>query len=183
MWKYSSFSIFRRGEISDNIYNFINGEFVPPDSGEFGDTHNPSTGEALCKYPLSNVFDLQKAIEAASSAYHIWKRQSTVSTEIPLEKLTYFYEVNSICAFLRLTTAFLFFSSWKPGRKSRSVEPNGQSFREEVRAFSSSWNLGSRTSDSGRVQRRQWCGERSPCDQTFSCTGNGKDGIFDEDER
>ncbi|XP_074620030.1 2-aminomuconic semialdehyde dehydrogenase-like isoform X1 [Acropora palmata] len=87
--------LFRRGEISDNIYNFINGEFVPPDSGEFGDTHNPSTGEALCKYPLSSVFDLQKAIEAASSAYHIWKKQSTVERAEVLSLMANLFEKRS----------------------------------------------------------------------------------------
>jgi len=68
--------LFRRGEISEQIYNFINGEFVPPEDGRFADTLNPSTGEALCKYPLSGVMDLEKAVEAASSAFKHWSKVS-----------------------------------------------------------------------------------------------------------
>jgi len=71
----------RRGEISEQIYNFINGEFVPPEDGRFADTLNPSTGEALCKYPLSGVMDLEKAVEAASSAFKLWSKVSKVTEE------------------------------------------------------------------------------------------------------
>ena len=69
----------RRGEISEQIYNFINGEFVPPEDGRSADTLNPSTGEALCKYPLSGVMDLEKAVEAASSAFKLWSKVSKVT--------------------------------------------------------------------------------------------------------
>lgn len=69
----------RRGEISEQIYNFINGEFVPPEGGKFAETLNPSTGEALCKYPISSVVDLEKAVEAASSAYQFWFKTSKVN--------------------------------------------------------------------------------------------------------
>lgn len=72
----------RRGEISEQIYNFINGEFVPPEDGRFADTLNPSTGEALCKYPLSGVMDLEKAVEAASSAFKLWSKVSKVTKGI-----------------------------------------------------------------------------------------------------
>ena len=68
----------RRGEISEQIYNFINGEFIPPLAGAFAETLNPSTGEALCKYPLSNILDVQKAVEAAKSAQKQWSKMSTV---------------------------------------------------------------------------------------------------------
>ena len=71
----------RRGEISENIYNFINGEFVPPEDGRFADTLNPSTTEALCKYPLSGMIDLEKAVEAASSAFKLWSKVSKVTNE------------------------------------------------------------------------------------------------------
>ena len=68
----------RRGEISEPIDNFINGEFRPPEDGKFADTLNPSTGETLCKYPLSTVMDLEKAVEAASSAFKLWSKVSKV---------------------------------------------------------------------------------------------------------
>lgn len=71
----------RRGEISENIYNFINGEFVPPEDGRFADTLNPSTAEALCKYPQSGMIDLEKAVEAASSAFKLWSKVSKVTKE------------------------------------------------------------------------------------------------------
>ena len=69
----------RRGEISEQIYNFINGEFVPPDDGKFAETLNPSTGEALCKYPISSALDLEKAVDAASYAYQFWSKTSKVN--------------------------------------------------------------------------------------------------------
>ena len=71
----------RRGEISEQICNFINGDFVPPEDGRFADTLNPSTGEALCKYPLSGVMDLEKAVGAASSAFKLWSKVSKVTKE------------------------------------------------------------------------------------------------------
>ncbi|KAL9972185.1 hypothetical protein ACROYT_G018442 [Oculina patagonica] len=70
--------LFRRGEISEQIYNFVNGEFLPPEDGKFSDTLNPSTGEALCKYPQSSVMDLEKAVEAASSAFKLWSKVSKI---------------------------------------------------------------------------------------------------------
>lgn len=69
----------RRGDISEQIYNFINGEFVPPEDGRFADTLNPSTGEVLCKYPLSTVKDLEKAVEAARSASKLWSKVCKVT--------------------------------------------------------------------------------------------------------
>ena len=69
----------RRGEITEQIYNFINGEFVPPEDGRFADTLNPTTGEALCKYPLSGGMDLEKAVDAASSAFKLWSKVSKVT--------------------------------------------------------------------------------------------------------
>lgn len=72
-------SSLRRGEITEQIYNFINGEFVPPEDGKYADTLNPSTGEALCKYPLSTAVDLGKAVEAANSAYHLWSKKCRVN--------------------------------------------------------------------------------------------------------
>ncbi|PFX31290.1 aldehyde dehydrogenase family 8 member A1-like isoform X1 [Stylophora pistillata] len=65
--------LFRR-DISEQIQNFINGEFVPPEDGKFADTFNPSTGEALCKYPLSTVKDVERAVDAAKSAFNLWSK-------------------------------------------------------------------------------------------------------------
>jgi len=70
--------LLRRGEISEQIYNFVNGEFIPPEDGNFADTLNPSTGEALCKYPISTTVDLEKALEAASCAYQLWSKTSKI---------------------------------------------------------------------------------------------------------
>lgn len=85
----------RRGEISEQIYNFINGEFIPPLGGAFAETLNPSTGEALCKYPLSNILDVQKAVEAAKSAQKQWSKMSTIKRANVLNQVAELLEKRS----------------------------------------------------------------------------------------
>lgn len=51
-------------------YNhFINGEFVPPSSGEYFDSTNPATLDVLYQAARGNAADVEKAVSAASAAF------------------------------------------------------------------------------------------------------------------
>jgi aminomuconate-semialdehyde/2-hydroxymuconate-6-semialdehyde dehydrogenase len=54
------------------IKNYINGELVPPDSGEYLDNENPSIGKVYSYVPDSGSSDIQKAVEAAERAFPDW---------------------------------------------------------------------------------------------------------------
>lgn len=117
--------LFRRGEISEQIYNFINGEFVPPEDGRFADTLNPSTGEALCKYPLSGVMDLEKAVEAASSAFKLWSKVSK------MERAEALNHVAELLA--KRSEGFIRAEIMDQGRAIQGVSKEESDIRREVR--------------------------------------------------
>jgi aldehyde dehydrogenase (NAD+) len=51
-------------------YNhFINGEFVPPSSGDYFDSTNPATLDVLYRAARGNAADVEKAVSAASAAF------------------------------------------------------------------------------------------------------------------
>jgi aminomuconate-semialdehyde/2-hydroxymuconate-6-semialdehyde dehydrogenase len=56
-----------------NIYNYINGEFTLPVSGNMLDNLNPATGQIIAKIPDSNYEDVAKATEAAKLALPNWR--------------------------------------------------------------------------------------------------------------
>ncbi len=56
------------------IKNYINGQLVPPFSGEYLDNINPTTGEVYSFVPDSGEQDIEKAIEAAKKAFKDWSK-------------------------------------------------------------------------------------------------------------
>jgi aminomuconate-semialdehyde/2-hydroxymuconate-6-semialdehyde dehydrogenase len=54
------------------ILNFINGQWVSPDSGEYFDCVNPAKGEVYAEVPDSNWSDIKKAVHAAQEAFPVW---------------------------------------------------------------------------------------------------------------
>lgn len=56
------------------IKNYINGELVPPDSGEYLENENPSIGKVYSYVPDSGPSDIQKAVEAAERAFPEWSK-------------------------------------------------------------------------------------------------------------
>ena len=56
----------------EKVQNFINGELLPPNSGEYFDNFCPATGEAYSLVPDSNSQDVNKAVKAANAAYKSW---------------------------------------------------------------------------------------------------------------
>jgi malonate-semialdehyde dehydrogenase (acetylating)/methylmalonate-semialdehyde dehydrogenase len=56
------------------ILNYINGEWVKPQTGEYLDVTNPATGMAIAKTPLGSKADVDVAAKAASEAFPAWRR-------------------------------------------------------------------------------------------------------------
>jgi aldehyde dehydrogenase (NAD+) len=53
--------------------NFIGGEWVEAASGETFESRNPATGEAIGLFPASGAEDVDRAVEAAQTAYQEWR--------------------------------------------------------------------------------------------------------------
>jgi len=54
------------------ILNYISGEFVEPESGEWLEDLSPATGEKIALVPKSNQNDINKAVYAAKKALPEW---------------------------------------------------------------------------------------------------------------
>lgn len=54
--------------------HYIDGEWVPSDSGAWFETRNPTTGDVLARFPRGVKSDVDKAIEAAEAALPHWKK-------------------------------------------------------------------------------------------------------------
>jgi betaine-aldehyde dehydrogenase len=54
------------------LQNFINGEFVDPAEGQTEDVINPSTGEVIARAPVSTDEDVDRAVQAARTAFETW---------------------------------------------------------------------------------------------------------------
>jgi acyl-CoA reductase-like NAD-dependent aldehyde dehydrogenase len=53
--------------------NFIGGEWMDAASGETFESRNPATGEAIGLFPASGAEDVDRAVEAAQTAYQEWR--------------------------------------------------------------------------------------------------------------
>ena len=56
-----------------SISNFVNGELVPAMSGATLDITNPATGEVYLTSPLSGAEDVDRAYQAAATAFETWR--------------------------------------------------------------------------------------------------------------
>jgi aldehyde dehydrogenase (NAD+) len=63
-------------DIRDDYGLFIGGEFVQPSSGEYLKTINPATEEVLAAIPVAGKEDIDRAVDAAGSAFKKWSRLS-----------------------------------------------------------------------------------------------------------
>lgn len=54
------------------IHNYINGEWVQPNSNQYIDIINPATGEVYAQLPDSDETDVDRAYEAAEAAFPVW---------------------------------------------------------------------------------------------------------------
>ncbi len=58
------------------IENYINGQLVKPESGNYLDNFNPATGEVYSLIPDSDEKDVEKAVEVAKKAFPVWSKMS-----------------------------------------------------------------------------------------------------------
>ena len=58
----------------DKIFNYINGELVPPVNGKYLNNYNPSTGKAYSFIPDSDKKDVDNAVSAAKVAFLGWSK-------------------------------------------------------------------------------------------------------------
>jgi len=54
------------------LQNYINGELVPPFSGQYIDNYDPAIGEVYSLIPDSDEADVAQAVEAAQAAFEEW---------------------------------------------------------------------------------------------------------------
>ncbi len=66
---------------------FINGEFTPPSSGKYFDTHNPATEEKLSEVADANEADVDRAVKAARAGFKVWSKMP------PKERSKYIYRI------------------------------------------------------------------------------------------
>ncbi|NBW82435.1 aldehyde dehydrogenase [bacterium] len=86
------------------LMNFIEGHFVPPESGSFLSVENPSVGEIYGECPNSDALDVGKAVSAAKLAQPIWhslgaQRRSEILLKVAdllEERLIQFAEAESL---------------------------------------------------------------------------------------
>ena len=56
------------------ILNYINGEWIKPDTSNYTDVLNPATGAVIAQTPLSGKSQVDAAARAASEAFPAWRR-------------------------------------------------------------------------------------------------------------
>jgi malonate-semialdehyde dehydrogenase (acetylating)/methylmalonate-semialdehyde dehydrogenase len=55
------------------LQNFIDGEWVEAQTGEYADVVNPARGEILARVPLSSSADIDRAVKSCSQAFAQWR--------------------------------------------------------------------------------------------------------------
>ncbi|MCE7996475.1 MAG: aldehyde dehydrogenase [Roseivirga sp.] len=58
----------------EKILNYINGELVAPESGEYLDNYDPSRGTVYSQIPDSDANDIDMAVSAAKEAFPLWSK-------------------------------------------------------------------------------------------------------------
>ena len=71
----------------ENIWNFIDGEFIAPASEQYIDDINPATGELIGKIASSESQDVQNAVDAATKALKSWSALTIEQRITWLEKI------------------------------------------------------------------------------------------------
>lgn len=59
----------------ETIHNYINGELIPPASGQYLDNYEPALGKVYGQIPDSDGEDVEKAVQAAKAAFPAWSAQ------------------------------------------------------------------------------------------------------------
>ncbi len=69
------------------IKNFINGELVTPQNGQYLDLYDPSTGTVYAQVPDSDLKDVNIAVESAIKAFPNWAATSTTERSALMTKI------------------------------------------------------------------------------------------------
>jgi betaine-aldehyde dehydrogenase len=77
------------------LQNFINGASVPSSSEKTQDLINPSTGEVFAKAPVSNATDIDKAMNAAATAFETWRDSTPGERQKAINKIADAIEARS----------------------------------------------------------------------------------------
>ncbi|HEY1825890.1 MAG TPA: gamma-aminobutyraldehyde dehydrogenase [Acidimicrobiales bacterium] len=77
------------------LANFIGGESVAPQSGQYAELINPSTGQAFAEMPVSNAADVASAFAAAKKAFAGWRRTTPSQRSLALLKIADLFEANA----------------------------------------------------------------------------------------
>ena len=77
-----------------DILNYVNGAFVPADSGKTLPNINPSRGQVYGTIPHSNATDAHQAVEAARAAFPAWSETALSTRAEWLHKLAHYIEQN-----------------------------------------------------------------------------------------
>ena len=76
------------------IKNYINGEFINPESNQWIDNYNPSNGEVYGQIPNSSKDDVEQAYKAAKSAFPSWSQTTLEERSRILIKISELLEAN-----------------------------------------------------------------------------------------
>jgi aminomuconate-semialdehyde/2-hydroxymuconate-6-semialdehyde dehydrogenase len=60
----------------EKIQNYINGQYINPNQGNYIDNYEPATGKVYSLIPDSDESDVQMAVDAAEKAFPIWSKMS-----------------------------------------------------------------------------------------------------------
>lgn len=77
--------------MSDQVLqNYINGNWVSSNSGNFRDVTNPATDELLAKVPVSTLVEFDEAVQVAQKAFLNWQR-------VPITtRIQYFFKLKTL---------------------------------------------------------------------------------------
>ena len=76
------------------IQNYINGNLIAPDSGNYIDNFEPATGKVYSFIPDSQESDVEKAFQAANNAFPAWSNTSIDKRSAILSRIAVLIEEN-----------------------------------------------------------------------------------------
>ncbi|SMO45049.1 aldehyde dehydrogenase [Solitalea koreensis] len=76
------------------ISNYINGQLIAPQSGQYIDVYDPSVGEVYAKLSDSDNRDVGQAVQAAKKAFPVWSGMTTEKRSAILLKIAQGIEAN-----------------------------------------------------------------------------------------
>ena len=99
------------------LQHLIAGEWTSPDSGEYFDTRNPASGEALARVADGNAVDVDRAVNAAANALDGWVALGGHARARYLYAMARHIQKNS-----RLFAVLESLDNGKPIRESRDID-------------------------------------------------------------